>query len=125
MREGREKTGRGTTSARDEAASTADGLGAVDPDGAPRAQPLAESSPPTAAAAAADDDEEIVTAPNQEDTRERLKQADRDTKHIMPLWYGEPKKPRKTLFYAIIRAFILFRMFPAANSQYDIPSIIH
>lgn len=64
----------------DEAASTTDGLGFVNPDGAPEAQPLAEWSPPTSTAAA---DVEIVSAPNQEDTRERLKHPQRETKHTM------------------------------------------
>ena len=49
----------------DEAASTADGVGSVYPDGAPRAQPLAQLSPATAAAAAAAD-VEVVPAPNQQ-----------------------------------------------------------
>lgn len=48
----------------DEAASTTDGLGSVNPDGAPGTQPLAESSPPTAAAAASNN-VEIVSASNQ------------------------------------------------------------
>ena len=49
----------------DEAASIPDGLGSVDPDGAPGVEALVGSSPLTAAAA----DVEVVPAPKQEDTR--------------------------------------------------------
>ena len=44
----------------DESASTTDGLGSVDHDGTPGAEPLVESSPGTAAAAAG---VEVVSAP--------------------------------------------------------------
>ena len=56
----------------DEAASTADDLGSVDPDVAPGAEPLVDSSPGTAAAAAAAG-VEVVSAPNREGTRDSLK----------------------------------------------------
>ena len=55
-----------------EAASTADDLGSVDPDVAPGADPLVDSSPATAAAAAAAG-VEVVSAPNREGTRDPLK----------------------------------------------------
>ena len=59
----------------DETASTANDVGCVDPDGAPGAEPLVESSPATAAAAAAAAaGVEVVSAPNQEGIQERLKQ---------------------------------------------------
>ena len=57
----------------DEAASTADDLGSVDPDVAPGAEPLVDSSPATAAAAAAAAGVEVVSAPNREGTRDPLK----------------------------------------------------
>ena len=57
----------------DEAASTADDLGSVDPDVAPGAEPLVDSSPGTAAAAAAAAGVEVVSAPNREGTRDSLK----------------------------------------------------
>ena len=57
-------TGRDTMSTMDEAASTTDGLGCVDPDGAPGVDPLMESSPATAAAAAAAG-VEVVSASNR------------------------------------------------------------
>ena len=65
----------------DEAASTTDGLGCVDPDGAPGAEPLVKSSPVTAAAAAAAAGVEVVSAPNREGSRDRLKQSQREAKH--------------------------------------------
>ena len=55
-----------------EAASTAHDLGSVDPDVAPGADPLVDSSPATAAAAAAGG-VEVVSAPNREGTRDPLK----------------------------------------------------
>ena len=63
----------------DEAASITDGLGSVDPDDTSGAQPLADWSPAIAAA-----DVEVVPVPKQEDARERLNQAKRETKHTMP-----------------------------------------
>ena len=57
----------------DEAASTADDLGSVDPDVATGAEPLVDSSPGTAAAAAAAAAVEAVSAPNREGTRGPLK----------------------------------------------------
>ena len=63
----------------DEAAPTTDGLGCVDPDGAPGAEPLVKSSRVTAAAAAAA--LEVVSAPNQERSPGRLKQSQREAKH--------------------------------------------
>ena len=57
----------------DEAASTADDLGSVDPDVATGAEPLVDSSPGTAAAAAAAAAAvEAVSAPNREGTRDPL-----------------------------------------------------
>ena len=56
-----------------EAASTADDLGSVDPDVAPGAEPLVDSSPGTAAAAAAAAAAagvEVVSVPNREGTRD-------------------------------------------------------
>ena len=58
-------------SAMDEAASTADGLGSVDPDAAPGAESFVDSSPGTAAAAAAR--VEAVSALSREGTRDPLK----------------------------------------------------
>ena len=57
-----------------EVASTADDLGYVDPDVAPGAEPLVDSSPGTAAAAAAAAAAgvEVVSAPNREGTRDLL-----------------------------------------------------
>ena len=55
----------------DEAASTTYDLGSVDPDVAPGAEPLVDSSPATAAATAAG--VEVVSAPNREGTRDPLK----------------------------------------------------
>ena len=53
---------------------TTDYLGSVDPDVAPGAEPLADSSPGTAAAAAAAAaGVEVVSAPNREGTRDPLK----------------------------------------------------
>ena len=61
----------------DEATSTADELCSVDPDVAPGAEPLVDSSPGTAAgaatAAAAAAGVEIVSVPNREGTRDPLK----------------------------------------------------
>ena len=66
----------------DEAASTTNDLGSVDPDVAPGAGPLVDSSPATAAdaataaaaaAAAAAAGVEVVSAPNREGTRDPLK----------------------------------------------------
>ena len=68
MRETRE-----TVSTTDEAASTTDGLGRVDPDGEPGAEPLVESIPATAAAAAAAAGVEVVSTFNREEGRDRLK----------------------------------------------------
>ena len=67
----------------DEAALTTDGLGSVDPDGTLGAQALVESSPATAAAvvAAAAAGVKVVPDPNQEEPRQRLKQAQREAKH--------------------------------------------
>ena len=71
-----------TVSTMDEAASTTNGLGCVDPDGAPKAESLVESSPATAAvAAAAAAGVEVVSAPHREGSRERLKQSQREAKH--------------------------------------------
>ena len=58
----------------DEAASTTDYLGSVDPDNAPGAEPLVDSNPGTAAAAAAAAAAgvEVVSAPNREGTRDPL-----------------------------------------------------
>ena len=56
----------------DEAASTADGLGSVDPDAAPGAESFVDSSPGTAAAAAAAR-VEAVSALSREGTRDPLK----------------------------------------------------
>ena len=54
---------------------TTDYLGSVDPDVAPGAEPLVDSSPGTgaAAAAAAAAGVEVVSAPNREGTRDPLK----------------------------------------------------
>ena len=54
----------------DEAASTTDYLGSVDPDVTSGAKPLVDSSPGTAAAASA---VEVVSALNREGTRDPLK----------------------------------------------------
>ena len=67
----------------DETASSTDGLGSVDPDGAPGAQPAVESGPATAvaasvSAAAAAAGEDIVSASNQEENREWPKPAQRE-----------------------------------------------
>lgn len=59
----------------DDAAWTIGDLGSVDPEGDLGAQPLAESSPAAAAAAASAAHVDVVSALNQEDTRERPKQA--------------------------------------------------
>ena len=56
----------------DEAASTTDYLGSVDPDVAPGAEPLVDSSPGTVAAAAAAAGVKAVSAPNREGTRDPL-----------------------------------------------------
>ena len=58
----------------EKAASTIDDLGSVDPDVAPGAEPLVDSSPATAAAAAAAAAAgvEAVSAPNREGTRDPL-----------------------------------------------------
>ena len=87
---GEEEGERGTASATDEAASTTtDGLDPVDPDGARGAQPFAVSSNPTNAAAAAAADGEMVSGPEQEDTRERLKHAHLENEaHSPPTWYS-------------------------------------
>ena len=61
----------------DEAASTPDGLGCVDLDGARGAGPLVESSPATAPAAGV----EGVSAPDREGSRDRLKHSQREAKH--------------------------------------------
>ena len=66
----------------DKAVSPTDGLGCVDPDGAPGAVPLVESRPAIAAAAsAAGGGVEVVSAPNREGSRDRLKQSQREAKH--------------------------------------------
>ena len=65
----------------DEAASTTDGLSRVGPDRAPGAEPLVKSSPVTAAAAAAGAGVEVLSAPNREGSRDRLKQPQREAKH--------------------------------------------
>ena len=57
----------------DEAASIADGFGSVDPDVAPGAEPLMDSSPGTTAAAAAAAGVEVVSALSREGTRDSLK----------------------------------------------------
>ena len=60
----------------DEAVSTTDGLGSVDLDGAPGAEPFVDSSPgnaAAAAAAAAAAGVEVVSSPNREGTRDPLK----------------------------------------------------
>ena len=68
------ETGKDTVSTMDEAASTTDGLGYyVDLDGAPGFEPLMESSPATTADAAAAAGVEVVSAPNREGSRGRLK----------------------------------------------------
>ena len=56
----------------DEAASTTDDLGSVDPDVAPGAEPLVDSSPATAAAGGGGG-VEVVSAPNREGTRDPQK----------------------------------------------------
>ena len=68
----------------DQAASTTDGLGCVDPDGTPGAEPLVKSSPATAAAAAAAAAAagvELISASNREGDRDRLKQTQREAKY--------------------------------------------
>ena len=87
---GEREKGRETMSAMGEAAPTTNGLGSVDLDSAPGAESLAESSPDTAAAAAAD--VEVVSAPNQEGTRERHS-GRRSTQGLRDA-IVEPKKPR-------------------------------
>ena len=80
----------------DEAASTTHGLGCEDPDGASGAKPLVESSPATAAAtaaaAAAAAAVEVVSVPNREGSRDRLKQSQRQAKHtrIIPFRTAVP-----------------------------------
>ena len=61
----------------DEDVSTTDGLRWVDPDGTPGGEPLVESRPATAATAAvaAAAGVEVVSAPNREGSRNRLKQS--------------------------------------------------
>ena len=55
---------------------------AVNPDGAPGAEPFVESSPATAVAAAASAaGVEVVLAPNRGGSRDRLKQSQREAKH--------------------------------------------
>ena len=56
-------------------------LGCVDPDGAPGAEALVGLSPATAAASAAAGGVEVVSAPNREGSRHRLKQSQRKAKH--------------------------------------------
>ena len=73
LERGERETGRETVRTMDEAASTTDDLGSVDPDVAPGAEPLVDSSPATAAAAAAAAGVEVVSAPNREGTRDPLK----------------------------------------------------
>lgn len=89
----------------DEAISTSDGSGCVDPDGVPGSQPLAESSPATATAAAAAADVEIVLAPNQEETRERPEQAQREAKRTS---YSTPRTNNNN---SITRALFLLSGF--------------
>ena len=74
----------------DESASTTDGLGSVDHDGTPGAEPLVESSPGTAAAAAG---VEVVSAPNREGNRDRLKQSQREAKHARFMTSRRQPKP--------------------------------
>ena len=57
----------------EEAASTADDLSSVDPDVAPGAEPLVDSSPGTAAAAAAAAGVKVVSASDREGIRDPLK----------------------------------------------------
>ena len=66
-------------SAMDEVAPTTDGLDSVDSDGAPGVESPWQNRPPTAAAAGAD--VEVVSAPDQEETRKRPKQAQPEAKH--------------------------------------------
>ena len=73
----------------DEAASTTDGLGSVNPDVAPRTEHLVDSSPGTAAAAGV----EVVSAPNREGNRDRLKQSQREAKHARFMTSRRQPKP--------------------------------
>ena len=74
---GKRETGWETVSTMGESASTADDLGSVEPDAAPGAEPLVDSSPGTAAtaaaAAAAAAGVEVVSATVREGTRYQLK----------------------------------------------------
>ena len=95
---GEKKRGREVVGTIDEGASSTNAFGSVNPDGAPGAQPFAESSPATVATTAAG--VVVVSTPNQEDTRERLKQAQREAKHTRITRCPrsiEPKKLRTTL----------------------------
>ena len=74
----------------DKVGSTTDGLGSVDPDGAPGAESLVGSSPGTAAAAAV---VEVVSDPNREGTRDRLKQSQQEVKHASPETSRRQSKP--------------------------------
>ena len=66
----------------EEAASTTDGLGCVDLDDAPGAEPLVESSPAAAAgAAAATAGVEVASTFNREGSRDRLKHSQPEAKH--------------------------------------------
>ena len=66
----------------DDAASTIDSLGFMDPDGAPGAEPLVKSSPViVAAAAAAAAGVDVASALNREWSWGRLKRSQREAKH--------------------------------------------
>ena len=90
LEKGERETGKETVSTMDESASTTDGLGSVDHDGTPGAEPLVESSPGTAAAAAG---VEVVSAPNREGNRDRLKQSQREAKHARFMTSRRQPKP--------------------------------
>ena len=90
LERGERETGKETVSTMDESASTTDGLGSVDHDGTPGAEPLVESSPGTAAAAAG---VEVVSAPNREGNRDRLKQSQREAKHARFMTSRRQPKP--------------------------------
>ena len=82
----------------DEAASTTDDLGSVDPD-PPGAEPLVDSSPATAAAGGGGG-VEVVSAPNRAGTRDRLKQSQREEKHAKLKTSRRQSKPSGASAYA-------------------------
>ena len=65
----------------DEAATTIDGLGCVDPDGTPGAEPLVSRPVTPAAAAASAAGVEVVSAPSGEGSLDRLKQSRRGARN--------------------------------------------